>query len=49
MISRSFKSVFKQKSLINSQARYAGGAKKPNMPAAENDFDVIFVGKLIYF
>jgi hypothetical protein len=46
MISKSLKSVFKQKSIIKSQARYAGGAKKPAMAADNDDFDVIFVGGL---
>lgn len=48
MISRSLKSVFKQKSMIKTQARYAGGAKKPAMKADVSDFDVIFVGKYCF-
>jgi len=52
MISKSLRSVFNKGShqrisqgLVASQARSAGGGpKKPNMPAAERDFDIVLVG-----
>jgi hypothetical protein len=32
--------------MVQTPMRSAGGGpKKPNMPAAERDFDIVFVGK----
>jgi hypothetical protein len=48
MISKTVKQLLKNNKagLINTQARaMGGGPKKPNMPASENDFDVVVVGK----
>lgn len=46
MISKSLKQVYKRHaSLVNVQYRtMGGGPKKPNMPASETNFDVVFVG-----
>jgi hypothetical protein len=52
MISKGVKQLLKinQAGLINTQARaMGGGEKKPNMPAAETNFDVVLVGKYFYY
>ena len=36
--------------LVMTQARaMGGGEKKPSMPIAERDFDIVFVGKYISY
>jgi hypothetical protein len=49
MIQKSMKQMLAKRNLaglISTQARaMGGGPKKPNMPATETDFDVVFVGK----
>ena len=54
MISKSMKQMFARRNLapglISTQARaMGGGPKKPNMPATETNFDVVFVGKYSLF
>ena len=50
MISKSMQSFMVRrnltKGLVATQSRgMGGGEKKPNMPASEMNFDVVFVGK----
>jgi hypothetical protein len=50
MISKSMKTYLARRNLtqglVATQARsMGGGEKKPNMPASEMNFDVVFVGK----
>jgi hypothetical protein len=46
MISKSLKQVYKHHALLaNVQTRaMGGGPKKPNMPASETNYDVVFIG-----
>jgi len=49
MISKSMRALGQNQiknALVTTQARsMGGGEKKPNMPATETNFDIIFVGK----